>query len=745
MAGTPSIFGVRHHGPGSARRLVEALDRLQPQCVLIEGPSDVSDLIPLLAHPEMVPPVALLTYAADEPARALFFPFAEYSPEYQAALWAVRRRIPVRFIDLPAAERLAPTAAPADTADSPAPDGPADKNRLALDPIGALAAAAGYDDGESWWRDVIEENPEPGPVFDAVAEAMTALRAEAGALDTDEAAREAHMRLELARALKETEGPVAVVCGAWHAPALVEKHALKDDRALLKDRPKVKIKATVAPWTTPRLARASGYGAGVPSPGWCAHLWHSHQRTDGNARWLARTAGLLRARGHLASTASLIEAERLAHTLAALRARPAVGFEELRDAVIACLCHGERLVWDDIARELLVGTGVGAIPRETPLAPLLEDLQRQQKATRLKAEALDRELALDLRTEAGLMRSTLLHRLVALDVPWGRLDDAGRSRGTFRERWVLRWEPEYAVRLVENLVFGATIEQAASGRLRAQMREAVDLSALASLVRQALTARLDEATRDGLGRLDSAAARTSDCLQLLNTLAPLADAVRYGEARTIAADSLFDLLRRLAVQGALALPYAARNLDAAAATALRQAMLAAHQAMALAELTAADRAPWWDALAEIVETASSDRLVAGSAARLLFEGERLSAEDCVRLLGRMLSPGVPIAEAAGFFEGFFTGIGQRLLHDTGLRDAVDAWLRGLEEPDFVAHLPIFRRVFATLDRSERRRLMDALFTDRRAEARSRLAPHAADAWPSHMARLLDLLARGAPR
>ncbi|HJQ57005.1 MAG TPA: DUF5682 family protein, partial [Vineibacter sp.] len=329
---------------------------------------------------------------------------------------------------------------------------------------------------------------------------------------------------------------------------------------------------------------------------------------------------------------------------------------------------------------------------------------------------------------------------------WGRLDEAGRSRGTFRERWVLRWEPEYAVRLVENLVFGATIEQAASGRLRARLREESGLSALAGLVRQALTAGLDAAARDGLDRLEVAAAHTSDCLELLRSLAPLADVVRYGEARAMSADSLLDLLRRLAVQAALALPYGARNLDADAATTLRAAMLSAHEAMALAELPADDRAPWWHALETVVETSASDHLVAGGAARLLFEAERLDAAAIVAILGRMLSPGVPPADAARFFEGFFTGIGQRLIHDGGLRDAVDAWLMSLDEPDFIAHLPIFRRVFAALDRAERRRLMEALVAQPgSAETSHRLAPSAAAAWPAHLASVLAILERGAPR
>src|SRR5262249_30579716 len=153
-------------------------------------------------------------------------------------------------------------------------------------------------------------------------------------------------------------------------------------------------------------------------------------RNEAATRWLMRIATALREEDHLVSTASLIEAERLASALAALRGRPAPGFEELRDAAIACLCFAEQLLWQTISRGLLLGAAVGAIPDNVPLAPLLEDLQREQKRVRLKPEALERELALDLRSDAGLDRSTLLHRLSMLGAPWGKLADAGKSRGT---------------------------------------------------------------------------------------------------------------------------------------------------------------------------------------------------------------------------------------------------------------------------------------------------------------------------
>ena len=162
-----------------------------------------------------------------------------------------------------------------------------------------------------------------------------------------------------------------------------------------------------------------------------------------------------------------------------IRERPKAGFEELRDAAVAALFNGDPLLWQLIEAELLLGSDVGEIPPDVPLAPLIEDLQRCQKEARLKPEALERELSVDLRSESGLYRSTLLHRLNVLGVPWGRLTDAGRSRGTFRERWTLAWEPEYAVRLVENLVYGPTIEKAANGRLIQMLGAAATLDALA--------------------------------------------------------------------------------------------------------------------------------------------------------------------------------------------------------------------------------------------------------------------------
>jgi hypothetical protein len=167
------VFGIRHHGPGSARSLVRALDEFAPDLVLIEGPADADPLVGLVDAEGMEPPVALLAYVPEEPRRAAFWPYAVFSPEWQAMTWAVRRHVPVRFCDLPAAVTLAIEAEHLHPGEPVEDREPAAVRR---DPLAALADAAGYDDPERWWDDVVESRLDGGSPFPALVEAMAALR-----------------------------------------------------------------------------------------------------------------------------------------------------------------------------------------------------------------------------------------------------------------------------------------------------------------------------------------------------------------------------------------------------------------------------------------------------------------------------------------------------------------------------------------------------------------------------------------
>src|SRR5207249_2925800 len=129
-----------------------------------------------------------------------------------------------------------------------------------------------------------------------------------------------------------------------------------------------KVEATWVPWTYGRLAFESGYGAGVESPGWYHHLWRWPESVS--VRWMARVAGLLREQDLDASSASVIEAVRLAEALAALRDRPLPGLPELNEATQTVLCFGSDIPMRLIRDRLIVGERLGRVPEEAPVVPL---------------------------------------------------------------------------------------------------------------------------------------------------------------------------------------------------------------------------------------------------------------------------------------------------------------------------------------------------------------------------------------
>ncbi|HYH15331.1 MAG TPA: DUF5682 family protein, partial [Flavisolibacter sp.] len=183
------VLGIRHHGPGSARNVRDFLEALRPDIVLVEGPPEADAILQWATHTELKPPVAILCYQPDEPQRSVFYPFAEFSPEWQAIQYACKQNIPVRFFDLPIAQQLAIAKEKREQAHNaeeivrPTPDSLHDGEEteekmydLKSDPIAYLAEAAGYEDGEKWWEQLFEYRNKSEQVFEAVNEAMDTLR-----------------------------------------------------------------------------------------------------------------------------------------------------------------------------------------------------------------------------------------------------------------------------------------------------------------------------------------------------------------------------------------------------------------------------------------------------------------------------------------------------------------------------------------------------------------------------------------
>lgn len=721
------LLGIRHHGPGSAASAVQALIAFAPDCILLEGCAETESILSFVDDPGLIPPVAALIYAPDDVHDSVFYPFTQFSPEWQTLKFARARNIEVRMMDLPQTHQLAlarqqrqamAEQASADIESEEANEADAtdsgsshqtDSLSWQYDPLDLLARAAGYEDGERWWERVVEQHSQGVAVFEAIGSAMTALREQIEAqqpLSHREALREAWMRRTLRKAVKDGFNRIAVVCGAWHVPALARKTAVKDDDALLKNLPKLKMQATWIPWSYGRISYRSGYGAGVASPGWYDHLWHHHQhgtRHQITTGWLTLAARQLRDEGHDVPPASVIEAVRLAETLATLRDSALPSLHEMNEAIQTLYCFGQSSPLLLLEKKLIVGERLGQVPDSLPKVPLQEDLQAQQKRLRLKVSSVEAQLELDLRTDNGLERSALLHRLLLLDIPWGKALTSRSSKGTFKEMWELRWQPEFELRLVEMSPWGSDIASAAHHFVSDKLRNTDSLAEVARWIDQLLLANLAATIANAIARLQALSAGATDIGQLMQALPRLVNVVRYGDVRGTDTHALLHVVEGFCSRIMIGLAHFSRQVDE------HQASEHAQQIQQMSEtLNLLDRADfladWWLCLEKIRLQEDTQPIIRGRCVRLLLNANIISSEQAESALRLALSAAQEPLQAAQWIEGLLASSGLLLVHDDQLWHTVDHYVCQLDAERFLTVLPLLRRTFAGFTAGERSQL-----------------------------------------
>lgn len=709
------LLGIRHHGPGSCRNVLETLQTLKPDLILLEGPAEAEPLVHFVTHEQMKPPVALLAYQPDCPQHAVFYPFAEFSPEWQTLCYAVGNGIPLRFFDLPLTYAM-PLEYPApeititeeeeeteteEEETQEAEEETAIQESFTGDPFDYLAEAAGYTDGESWWEMNIEQRKDNTEIFQAVKEAVTALREtlpkKTSRLDL---LREAWMRKMLRTAQKENFSNIAVVCGAWHVPALETLPKVKEDNELLKGLEKVKIDCTWIPWTYDRLSLRSGYGAGISSPGWYHYLWH-HPEDDGTV-WVSQAAQLFREKGMDISVAHVIETVRLARMTAALRNMPAPSLAEFNEAITTVMGFGDDILLQLIKESLIINNRLGQVSDGVPKVPLLTDVEKTQKRLRVPFTAEIKEVLLDLRKPNDLDKSIFFHRLCLLGIDWATPESIS-GKGTFKEKWTIYHKPEQLVSLIEKAIWGNTLEEATQKYLVHKAVGIENIAALTELLHQTIPADLPALVETLTTQLDRLSAASSDIAEMMEAVPHLVEIVRYGDVRQMDFSHVGEMLRAMVARILAGGILVCINIDEEAAAELLNKVVAMDYAMAtLNDSEMSDM--WKEFIRQMQHTAHVHPLLSGYASRLMYDKGEIAPEAMQHTLSFYSSVGNSPSDMAYWFEGFLRSSGSILLLDDKLWNLINTWVCGLEEETFMELLPTLRRTFSEFTSPERRKL-----------------------------------------
>ena len=483
----PYLIGVRHHSPALAAVVPALLEAFAPEVLLVELPQELGEWLPFLADPELVAPVALSGASPD--GDLAFYPFADFSPELAAIRWAHRNGVEVRPCDLPLALRGDGHRAPA---------------RRATPLTDALRRATTGRDGDDLW-DRLVEAAAPGQTPEAVRRAALmvgwALREDAE-VDPYDLRREAWMR----RAVREVDGRrCAAVIGSFHAAALPDGPV---DTSVLGA---AEVVTSLVPYGFALLDERSGYPAGIRDPEWQQAVLEAAGDPGAveaaAASLIVRICARVRELGHPAGPGEAREALRLAVDLARLRGLPAPGRGELVEAVQTVLTHAEPLgrgrVVARAAGDVLVGHRTGVLAPGTPRSGLAPAVEALVDALRLPGPDSREPVALrldPLRSALDARREVALRRLAVLGVTYAEETATTGVGGAdaLSTRWTVAWTPATAATLPVAGLWGATLELAAFGRLRARRAEREQRGGHTS---GAVLADLVDAARCGLPEL----------------------------------------------------------------------------------------------------------------------------------------------------------------------------------------------------------------------------------------------------
>lgn len=747
MSGKIHVFGVRHLSPMGAWQLRAFLDEVRPEVVLIEGLDDADDLLADIVRKETKPPIAILAYTDSLPVRTLVYPFARYSPEYQAVRWAKERNARAEFFDLPSdvflglqdaewdrleAARRAATAArevAAETAGCAPPVAVEDIGISEPTPRRSLyqqfAEQAGERDFETYWERHFEHNLAAASYHGSVFEfgrAVRELEDDIPLRRAENLVREAYMRRRIQETIAAGTKPerIVAVVGAFHATALGDDLPPMSDAEFASLRRRAS-KLTLMPYSYFKLSSQSGYGAGNHAPAYFELLWQTLGRQgvkELSSRYLSLVARKLRQDGIHRSTAEVIDGVRLAETLTALKDGAAPTLADLRDAAVTLLGQGELTTVKDALAHVEVGTAIGELPQGVSRTSIQSDFERELKRLRLEKykSTVKQDLSLDLREnrraksdEAAfldLARSSFFHRLRILEIPFVKPMAVRQQGATWAEQWQLQWSPESEIALVEAVLLGETVELAAAYKFKSRLEACGSVAEAAVLVRDACECGLMQAMEAARRRLQELSAASGDFIAPARAAWQLGLVVRYGDVRKFDAAPLMPLIEELFVQSALAL-FGTANCDQAAA----KEMLVAVDELNKTCLEFHDQVdePLWIAeLRRLAEADDRNPFLSGYACAILLERGLIPNEDLSREVSRRISPGAPADLGAGWFEGLAQRNRHALIARQTLWSQLAEYVASLDEDQFRRALVFLRRAFGAFSAREKRQIAENL-------------------------------------
>jgi len=694
-------FGIRHFSPAGAYFVRKFLNENRPDVVLIEGPADFDFLMDDIVSKNLLPPFAIMAYTKEVPIETVLYPFAVYSPEYQAILWARENNKECHFFDLESNIMLGLESKNEDEIISDAPDKIHDKEKTS------------DFDMESFWERVLEQSEDMNAYKSGSALFGESLRNE-DEVSLRDIIRESFMKRKIKEIIDsgiDSEKIVAIT-GAFHTSAIQSLDGAMTDKEY-DSLKKKDSNITLMPYSYYRLSKRTGYGAGNTAPAYYELLWQGfikNDKTYHERKYLSLLAKYIREHGGIVSSAQVIEATMLSRSIANLRGGSIPTLVDLKDAGITCMGGGS---FGEMAMGFAqsdIGTKIGVVPQESMKTSIQSDFLSRLKALKLEKykELVATPLQLDLRENLrvkskesaflDLNRSFFLYRLVTLGIDFAKIERNRQDNATWAENWILQWTPEAEIQIVESVLKGDTIDEAVAFVLGERLDNAISISEIADIIEAAFNCGIPKIVEGAGRKLDEMASGAVSIHEIAVTTSKLSDMILFGDIRKLDRKPLEPIVKRLCIRAALILA-GESACDDMAAVILVEDIQSIHNVFVLHDFL--DKDLWFDKLMEVSNRDDLNTKISGLATAILLDTGKTD-ENTLRIeVARRLSAGMPAELGANWFAGLSIRNHYALIGRLTLWESLSEYMDSLDEEEFRRSLVFLRRAFVDYSSKEK--------------------------------------------
>lgn len=722
------IVPIRHHSPACSAQLERLLAEVRPAAVLVEGPCDFDPHIPLLNDERTRAPVAIValrTLDGDGAKKRAtsYFPLCSHSPEFIALRYGMDAGVLTRFIDLPSQSR----AMMGEDAAAPVPNMLGGEAAFdSGDFVTALANQMGCRDGNEVWDQLFESqiaHHDWRGFFAEVGHYCACIRSATpdAVIESDGTlAREAQMRALIARVRGKVDGPIVVLVGGFHAPALMDESQKGD--AITAPSP-THGSGYLVRYGNRQLDALQGYSAGLPLPGFYEKWWEWHksngQEVDPRVWAHSLIGGFaehLREANKAPPFPVILSAVEQAERLASLRGRTLPFRDDILDAVRSTFIKDEAPRHGaPVLNELhawLTGTQIGDVPASAGSPPLVESVRNEARRLRFAIDDGEiRQRNLDIyRKPTHREASRFCHALDLLGARFAERtagpdfrNDVGLDR--LFEIWSVNWSPMVEARLIEIAHLGDTLAEAVAAviteriaELEAEGRGRNALAAI-DLFAMACRAGIGEGSAAILNLVEAEVIEDADIRSVIAALDDVVLLRRGHEVLGIVDTSPLDHLLATVWRRVLLLLPELAAIPADQAQPAVQALANLRGTIELAQSAGfpLDLEPFEQALIRLEAAQLAPQIDGAVMAYALIDGRKSGAQLKQRLKGELAGAYVKPSEKLAFLGGIIVVARELLWTIPQVVEALDDVVSEADEDEFIALLPHLRLALMPLD------------------------------------------------